>query len=246
MTISGLELHHIMEGLKTDPIEIPLQSYSCNICTKECKTKKALRDHRWRVHSNIKHECDICKNSYTTKRYLIHHIESTHEKIKKFPCSMCDYTAAHFVNLKAHINSIHLSLKHPCKYCTFQSNNRSGLKRHIDSLHKKLRNYKCPICSAEFTQRVHLNSHLESIHQKGTFDKEFSCPKCDFKTNFKKKLYRHNEYYHSGMHKCDHCEYSGRTKGKLRSHIEAVHEKIKNHVCDLCPYETYGKRAWMN
>ena len=68
--------------------------------------------------------------------------------------------------------------------------------------------------------------------------------KLEFYSNFRSKIYiymylkRHIEAVHEKIknHVCRECGYAASRKDALKHHIEAVHENIKNHVCRECGY----------
>ena len=68
--------------------------------------------------------------------------------------------------------------------------------------------------------------------------KKFKCNFCDYRSNDRKTLKRHenNKHKHE-LFKCLQCEYSSARKDMLKRHIHAIHEE-KNIKCDHCEYVT--------
>merc|ERR1712179_456145 len=58
------------------------------------------------------------------------------------------------------------------------------------------------------------------------------------------KLKMHIEGVHEKKknHKCQTCQKTFYLAGKLKRHIEAVHKKIKNHQCETCPRAFFEAR----
>lgn len=58
--------------------------------------------------------------------------------IKNFHCSLCDYRASKNVQLKAHVDSVHLKKKrYKCSMCDFATNQKSYLEVHLNSVHSE-------------------------------------------------------------------------------------------------------------
>ena len=75
--------------------------------------------------------------------------------------------------------------------------------------------------------------------------KPHKCPVCDYSYSAKGKLRQHIESVHEGKkpHKCSICEYSCSAKGTLRRHIESVHEENKPHKCSICDFSCSRKET---
>ena len=71
----------------------------------------------------------------------------------------------------------------------------------------------------------------------------FKCGICPFVTIRKGGLKKHLEAVHEKIknHVCKLCGYAASAKSTLNIHINAVHEKLRNHVCDECGYAAAQK-----
>ena len=114
-----------------------------------------------------------------------------------------------------------------CKHCEKSFYNDQILSLHVKSIHQTSKNVskvknltakfkfsaKCQHCEKFFFNDQILSLHLKSVHQTQTDDSnKFMCDRCDSTLSSKKTLERH---------------------------VLAVHDKIKNFVCDTCNKTAY-------
>ena len=68
--------------------------------------------------------------------------------------------------------------------------------------------------------------------------KKFKCNFCDYRSNDRKTLKRHeNNKHNDELFKCLQCDYRSARKDMLKRHIHAIHME-KNIRCDQCEYVT--------
>ncbi len=103
--------------------------------------------------------------------------------------------------------------------------------------------------------RCHCNKLLELFHVRGNTGKrnktcilcnsKFKCDKCDYASNNKSHIARHNDAVHDNIKdfKCDKCDYVCAQGEHLDKHIKAIHDKIKDFQCDKCEYTTGDNSA---
>ena len=76
-------------------------------------------------------------------------------------------------------------------------------------------------------------------------DKRLICDKCPFSTAHEKALRGHQVTSHKigdAKFKCELCPYKSNYKTVFMRHIEGVHAKIKDNVCEECGYATMSKQ----
>ena len=73
-----------------------------------------------------------------------------------------------------------------------------------------------------------LKTHRIKIHKMG--EEKFKCKQCPHTTNRRAELRSHIEAVHDNIrdHKCEVCEWAFSDKSKLRRHIKYVHNKDDN------------------
>jgi len=108
-----------------------------------------------------------------------------------------------------------------------------GEQNDADPGYKK--QFWCQECSAIFNSNRQLWHHIKSVHQGVVF----SCPFCEYKTDRKDSIERHQKLMHKDMeylYSCDKCVYTSKYKESLRAHVKNNH-KGKPILCDLCKYQ---------
>ena len=87
--------------------------------------------------------------------------------IKKFSCSLCDYTADYKQNLKKHIQSVHDENKsYKCSVCEFASSYKHVTHRHILTVHGNKNPHKCLFCDHNSANSRDLKIHVDSVHNE--------------------------------------------------------------------------------
>ena len=70
-----------------------------------------------------------------------------HDRMKKYACEKCDYSASQKGHLMIHVKAVHEKIRnHACDMCSFASPQRSSLMRHKKAVHDKIRNCLCTKC----------------------------------------------------------------------------------------------------
>jgi len=197
------------------------------------KNRASLNVHLHNLHPNTTFVCDECGVAFKTKKRLKYHVERKHNMTK----NVCELCSKEFTNTKAlqtHVNNVHLNERKPCEHCGKFLSNDHTLSVHIASEHKigdgKI--HKCSKCEKIFIHRALLAQHM--VYSHVDVDR-FKCDLCDYKTNIKSILKRHQNV-HSDVRdvQCDLCESKFKSKQILKSHIDYVHNKIRDHKCDIC------------
>ena len=106
---------------------------------------------------------NICDLSYQSTTALCHHENTKHKETEKFCCKDCGKQFTYKGNLKDHVNSIHLGIKHRCDQCDKEFTSLSNKTTHIKSVHNQIR-YPCNMCNYQAKQKSNLNSHKKSAH----------------------------------------------------------------------------------
>ena len=151
-------------------------------------------------------------------------VEKMKKKLEKFErmkmyevCPHCG-KSIQSQNLSNHIKYVHdRDFKWvQCPNCEHMAKTQCDLKRHISAKHTESNPVNCPWCGG-YTKHLerHLKMHQCNVPESERVIKERSkCPLCE-KT----------------FHKVE----------AMKSHIQSIHEKIKNFQCDQCDFKTYNK-----
>ena len=95
---------------------------------------------------------------------------------------------------------------------------------------------KLGIHQKNFHPKLDLINNSKSIQERG--DKKFKCGQCPYTSAKSDNVKQHTKAVHDNIknHICDVCGYAAAQNAVLKKHIEGVHENIKNHVCEKCGY----------
>ena len=221
----------------------------------EFDNKEELNDHI-KIHmgeSELK--CSVCNINFSQRRAFHDHFNSIHDGKRLSKCHICDRILSSNFSLQDHISSVHEGKKpHLCMICGNSFSFKQTLERHIASVHEGHKRFICEECGKSFTVNENLQKHIQSVHQ----EKE-ECAKCDYSPEYSFSLKKHivlvheqknlecdickvsypfeqsfNEHIESIHKRCSICYKEFSDKGRLKRHIEWVHEKIKPFLCKIC------------
>ena len=215
-------------------VHLKMTDYIREKCDKKFSQPSDLKTHVDSKHKGIRYSCDQC--DYWAKQFgcLERHINLVHLNIKNYNCGQCDYRATHLGDLKKHVKSVHLKISCSRKKHHAYSHS-SNLNRHVESKYNGIR-YSCEQCDFRTMRLNDLNWHKKSVHH---IIKIYNCEKCDAMLSSSFSLKRHDNAMHKGVrYSCDHCNYKATQLGNLKTHIKAVHLKVKNYHCEDCEYRT--------
>jgi len=208
----------------------------CNQCPYIADGEKALNAHLFNEHSlgSLCSECGYSSQSF--QEYEIH--METH----MFNCDQCSYSGLGLKRLKKHKQShapkkpkqADAMLAVQCDICGKEVR-KKYLYYHMKNFHSA-GSFPCDMCEYVGSSRDYLRAH-KSQHTIKTQQ----CPVCDKKVKY---LYRHMKRNCSGIPKqpvpCELCDKVLVDAQHLKKHVDIVHKKIKNTLCDLCDYKTYS------
>ena len=177
-------------------------------CGKAFLFKGEMHRHYNRMHLKVKSQCEYCPKAYLSNGTLrLHHEEAHPEKIVKPFNFKCEHSGC-----KAKYTSIGLLNMHNRKHDTTVKP-------------KKM----CPTCGE---YRFHLKEHMLLIHG----GESHPCERCERSFPSKKALMQHVNDFHLLCRNINvPCPFCGKMLRKrlLKTHIKAVHEKVRFH-CSRC------------
>lgn len=119
-----------------------------------------------------------------------------------------------------------------CDLCPEAFQIRSLLWRHVEFQHNKSEIHQCPICDYNSARRGCFINHLK------THDDKRECPVCfKFVSFLENHIRRHGKSV-----ECHICGMVLSGKGVLRTHIERLHQRIREFKCSDCP-EAFDSKA---
>ncbi|KAF7273587.1 hypothetical protein GWI33_013695 [Rhynchophorus ferrugineus] len=240
--------------------------YVCSVCHDVCTSKNDLRQHMIETHNlmvepskneqAIDPEENECKTIIYRKSSMLSDLtvnvikkqERAHQKIK---CNIVGCTAGfpteeirkkheslHDTKYKSYFNCSHCDVKFKmwriarnhmykehgldfgminCPMCnTFKSYHAVPILKHM-VIHSKEKPFLCSVCGKSFKQWSQLKNH-EVIHRAPEELPSWSKVK-----------------------KCDMCQRFFANSKCLKVHVQAVHEKFKPFICNICGHKTTRK-----
>ncbi|KAF5274985.1 hypothetical protein FQR65_LT16809 [Abscondita terminalis] len=136
-----------------------------------------------------------------------------------FKCNVCNYTTADKLSLITH-KQIHL--------------NKGKLNQHMGNRLNKQKKCNCELGRKSFNCNV--------CNAFKTYEYNFSCYNCDYKTSSKCALVKHM-MVHSTLFKCEFCDFSSKRPSTLQLHLESSES---NFSCDRCDYTSYSRCNFMS
>ena len=244
------------------------KQFQCDVCETGFTTSASLRQHMETFHKGELMHCDLCEFETRQKSAFDRHW-SVHEKLSIKTCEVCEYSTTNKYMYERHVqkhSDFPPSFK--CEYCEKVLTTQEGIRAHVKSIHKRKNNeskakVSCHLCERELTPKL-LKLHLARIHTyckqcdqkfqtsneildhlKEFHELDFQCNIC-FTRHFCIETLRthinnaHNS--HTGLFKCDICEYTTNKKIRLEEHCNAKHSEKRMYQCDLCDWKTaYSK-----
>jgi len=239
--------------------EKPQKPHMCEICGKEFRRNKELKEHVSGVHEkNRNYKCDKCGDTYRHRgglaghkkdgrcpgaprptRKLIYWGKGTsfdRPKCIHPDCVDKELPEFNFDGIMNHVIELHSpdpddSKNLQCPDCPLRFPMASVLKYHREREHGA----KVKVCNICGKSVVNMKQHILLIHNS---EKLIQCDKCDFRTNHKRNLERHmNTHSDDPMagkkFVCQICLKAFSKSDKLKEHI-LVHGGIKPYKCNLC------------
>ena len=104
----------------------------------------------------------------------------------------------------------------PCPTCGQIFGTNFSLNRHIQNLHNNQRRFMCQTCGEGFSQIVQLQRHFRRNHENVIEITSIEIQIC------------------VGNHTCQECNRRFTRASNLRSHIQNVHNLMRNFQCEHC------------
>jgi len=228
-----MKKHHCGKNPKSRPDK--KSSWTCDECGRIYQNQSSLLCHINSVHKQIRHKCDTCNQLFKSHGALHNHIQLKHEK-RRFTCTVegCSADFGTKQGMQKHVNAVHLGLKpYQCEICDKTFAEKTQMMSHIQNVHTNVKKIKCQFCPEMFKNERYLNSHMK-VHVK-----KFRCDQCDFGTNDKGVLKRHQDTIHREKGcKCKHCDLFFKTSKELFVHIMDFHSprgSVVKQVVKMAP-----------
>lgn len=140
--------------------------------------------------------------------------------------------------MEKHVKAVHEKVKPvSCEHCEYKCTTRDTLARHMWHKHERDPRFICRICDARFMRRTLLETHYKEDHNQSY--KAYTCDKCDYSTDKKKRLDKHLAMDHTvgapGRMKnlqCRECQATYAKPDELAKHTQEEHgKKLESYAC---------------
>ena len=173
---------------------IPVNSYSCSLCTFSSLDSKKLQKHHDSKHRKGNFYCCSkcnfkCINIYALK---IHFRKHSHEQ--PFYCMYCPRRFRNFVSIMTHEKRHSNECCYKCSECHYMTTKAVEYTEHTLCYHPEGNApYECPKCGSYFNDKsmyvVHMESHLPQ-------NEKFRCPHCSLVFGNRIIFFTHYFSYH--------------------------------------------------
>ena len=173
-------------------------------------------------------------------------------------CDLCGKTYHNKKNHDRHIAVTHFGNKDPgkkkeisaCDFCDKTFSNNQQHKKHIREIHQieQIKPHKCDQCDKTFAQKCNLLTHKKHLHGIGVI-KKYKCNECNKEYNVKYRLQRHISSIHERRkdHKCNLCGEAFVKNDSLIDHMKAFHdENRKTYYCNFCSKKCFTDQRLKN
>ncbi|XP_063441644.1 zinc finger protein 773-like [Mytilus trossulus] len=166
-----------------------VMTYACEVCRKEFKTKRQMKEHILSLHAGVKpFKCDQCDKMFTRKYHLERHL-MMHAGTKDYQCEYCGKEFSTKGNLLSHVRRVHLQIKeYTCGVCQKGFFSPKDLQTHFKT-HTGEKPYQCDICLKKFTEKSNMEWHLR-IHSG---ERPYQCEYCEKTYTRMPHLLRHRK-----------------------------------------------------
>jgi hypothetical protein len=221
--------------------------YQCPVCPYATKSNYFMIDHMKRHDSGL--EFFNCEDN----------------KLEKYECRKCNFVTDFVVALNEHKKNTHdtplirqnnrnqntkyIMKNYICGKCKFETRSRLHWIRHTQSRCRGEKTehlcwFECSLCSYRSKSAILVRCHISRQHKKRnarSSSPRLKCDKCAYKTNHTSHMQGHTIRHHVAKediqwHKCDKCDYQGKTKGCISKHYRLNHDSSKWIKCDKCEF----------
>ena len=221
-------------------------------CHYESLDPKDFHSHRMTHRLNRTFVCTVvgCDKQFYRKDRMWKHMNVVHRE-KRYLCSEgCGKMFKTDANMSSHVESVHMAIKnYPCEWpgCDYASYYRHGTAKHYKTVHTKEKNFVCDLCDKPFVSQCEMLKHKRISHKMGP-PLTCSWPGCDYSTHNDFCMRKHTTDHENGPRfACPwpDCDKRVMSKQSLQNHIDAIHKKLKPHLCPEmgCQYRTAFRRC---
>lgn len=220
------------KGKRLRASKLSTEIYHCDICGKEFKMPRSLKEHM-EIHNNQFH-CEECDISYKKVSDYVLHMR-IHSPNDVFACIFCEFCTDSIKDITEHLNVTHdKNPKYFCKLCNKGFYILSWYQEH-ENFHTGARPFVCEFCGKHFPYSRYLAAHRRSIHRDimAAFPMLHECVICKKQYQHKNSLKLHMNVHTGNIAICDICGKQLSSQEKLKFHLR-THTGYKPFSCTYC------------
>ncbi|EAT39677.1 AAEL008544-PA [Aedes aegypti] len=161
---------------------------------------------------------------------------------KPYECEECPMKFEGFIAFRRHMQAAHGKSYIVC--CNVKFSNQNVLHQHVQKVFNP-ETFKCEFCGKTYNLRIGYIRHKERVH-RSEIPSLINCEQCP-RSFTRQHLFERHMARHEASKKekptCDLCGKSFKTRTNLRLHIDSLHEKKPNYICEICS-KPFARR-WM-
>lgn len=208
------------------------RKFSCDICLKEFKIHKSLKEHL-EVHEN-QFNCEECDVGYKKVLDYVLHMR-VHSPNEVFTCIFCDFQTGSIKDVTEHVNANHDNpAKYICQKCNKGFYIHSWYVEH-ENIHTGAQPFKCDSCNRKFYYSRFLAAHKRAVHKNTVqnLPSIYECVICKKRYQHKNSLKLHMNVHTGNVTICDICGKTLTSPEKLKFHMR-THTGYKPYACSYC------------
>ena len=233
-----LQSNHEIKEEPSDYYYDLTQKYSnCELCGNTFSDEDDLKLHIKVKHGKIYHKCESCHNIFSDEEDLELHMTAKHGKTSKITRRETLINDPLMENNDDYDIEDFLVKKHTSKYKIHQSETQPG-----QNIHQNMSNGENFNESELDAQNNETSSNTEQLSKnvhEGVKKRNYLstvCEICNQTFSRATHLRTHIQAVHQRQkdHQCDSCNQTFSRSTNLRTHIQSVHQRQKDHKCGIC------------
>ena len=178
------------------------------------------------------------KSSFQSQNEESNYETSVNNRV--FTCSICSLKFSNKYSADEH-KKAHLSGGLLCPVCQTCFARMNRLQQHISKEHPNFKDFICQFCNTSMPTLNSFNSHIKINHgDKLGIPARFLCKICSQSFYTGKALAIHRISKHPKNITCKICNVELK-QSYLKIHMNAVHSKKKEHICETCGKKFYAR-----
>ena len=218
-----------MKRQKKDPITASSSENKNN------KKHNTIEKNDCPINKHLKTERKVEKRKYNRFKHTGHRIGRP-PVVGEYKCKHCSFSTYEKNLVQKHHNEVHRRELKKCQYCDFVSRSENVMLEHEGRKHTDSKPFKCDFEGCDYATNVYTDC-VRHTAQRHAIEKSYKCPKCDFRTKWKRNVRHHDQTVHNDVraYVCNICNFAFKRSHDLKGHMDR-HTDDKPLQCDECGF----------